>query len=315
MSTNSEELEQTLRKREDERVVRNETIRQQWMTSENRRRALESSFPAFEGRVRQIFSSSGSDGADKQRRLYILPMSAAQLARQSEETAEFENLVADICGLEAPDFDYDPDAVSPSWVSAEFLPDLLWRSGFYQAVISNQPTEALQELVIDRAPVLERDVVYLRPLEGCHFARDRFDLCGFSIVRLSATEVEALGERSVERGIVLRLTKPWVLRELVRSRSGCVDISLTGPTGDLSDQGSKLSAKRAAPARITLDNYLFPLLALTLYSDERFEIPSVLLSEPGWRLLTLVSSPSTAADRLHSGSSFLAAIRNLRQNV
>jgi len=81
MSTNSEDLEQKLKAREEERVKRNEAVRQQWLASKNRKRALELSFPAFERRVRQILSSSDA-GKGERHRLYVLPMSEAQLARQ-----------------------------------------------------------------------------------------------------------------------------------------------------------------------------------------------------------------------------------------
>jgi hypothetical protein len=219
-------------------------------------------------------------------------MSAAQLARQAEETPEFENLVADICGLEPGDYGDDPDADYPPWLDVwEFLRDLLSRSGYYAAVISNQPTEDIQQRIVDRAPVLDREVVYLRWLEGCSFARDRFDVCGYSIVRMSAADAEALGADSWQEKIILKLEGHWALQEVARSRSGCVDIFQTAPTHEEAGRGSKRATKHTGQTGIPLDSYLFPLLAIALYSHEGFDIPYVQLAEPGWPLRTLVSSP------------------------
>jgi hypothetical protein len=131
-------------------------------------------------------------GAEK---LHVLPLTAMQLARVAESSQEFAPLVADLFRLGGPEdyksadeYDSEVRRFSPE------LSELLKRSGYYHAVLSRSgDVGKYYSAIWDRIPPRDRPITKLYLLDGCQFARDRFELSGYPIARLSPTEFEKLG--------------------------------------------------------------------------------------------------------------------------
>src|SRR5271154_1387054 len=108
--------------------------------------------------------------------------------------------------------------VSNSILRIEELSELLRRSGYYHALIKGEAPEKYWQKIADRIPWALREIRYFRLLDGCKFARDQFDIGHYSIVRLSAKEIEALGPSSEvsrdfyrDEGLGSQLAKSWML--------------------------------------------------------------------------------------------------------
>ena len=154
--------------------------------------------------------------------LHLLPLTAFQLAREAERSAEFQDLVLDLFDpksqysmvgdlelSEALDPNATDEEEADAWrrweaEKAEWearlgdftlaLAELLKRSGYYHALLSGEVNFAKNyTIVTDRIPAKYRVITKLYLLDGCTFSRDRFDIGDILITRMSPSELEELG--------------------------------------------------------------------------------------------------------------------------
>jgi hypothetical protein len=113
------------------------------------------------------------------------------------------------------------------------LQNLLRRSGMYQALIDGEAPEDYCQRVVDRIQYGERDFSFFWLLGRCQFPRDRFELGGYSVVRLSVSEADSLGPDARARRDIFsdeylprELKQAWFLRRdegIVSGFSGGVE--------------------------------------------------------------------------------------------
>lgn len=164
---------------------------------------MPSSFARYEERLKRILGPSVPRG-----KVHRLPPSAVQLARAGNQTPEFKRLVTDL--FDADDTPKEQRAYEPAIVLAQ----LLFRSGYYHALIGGESTR----------PYRER--VYLWLLGRCQFARS-FQMQGFSVEPFTDEQLEGLGpdprirhNPSISRSSIRKdETKRWwlVFRESVEN--------------------------------------------------------------------------------------------------
>jgi hypothetical protein len=210
----------TQEEEEQARTGNEDTSRLEWKNSEQRAQVLDKAFPAFHRRLLSMLGQSQVASAAERGHVHRLPLSAHQLARAAEQTPEFKALVDELFGI-GRDVGWKSDEEPAD--AAERLSDLIRRSGYYHAVLSDEwrkheldppiddqriddqrlaellhimsalRPEKYWERITDRLPRWRRVFRHLRLLRGCHFPKDRFDIAGYSIVRLSDQELQKLG--------------------------------------------------------------------------------------------------------------------------
>ena len=198
-------------------------------------------FSIFHQRLRAL-----AEQQNQVRKLRALPLSPPQLAREAERLEEFNGLVAELFELGPPE-DLEPEVLElldddetesedlpeileelarKRWnadfsASASDLSELLKRSGYYHAVLSgSDDLDGYYRAIRDRIPAKLRTVVRLYLLDGCDFSRERFEVAGIPVVRMSPSEIEELGPSAAvcrdffpnESINTERFSKQWFLR-------------------------------------------------------------------------------------------------------
>lgn len=291
----------------------------------------------------------------------LLPVSPLQLAREAERTDEFERVVLSLFSLESPDSvgdlelseAHDPDATEEEqddasdrreytkedWEARKTgfyseLTELLKRSGYYHAVLSgSDDVDKYYSVIAERIPAKNRAITKLYLLDGCEFARDRFDVAGIPVTRMSALELRELGpalavsndffpNESIDSE---RFSKQWFLRveedvwtayDYAQWAHSIDDFDPSeGMDGvnEISDRPPGVEARRARPREVAAGftvgkvasrvsfGYLDALLLLSLYNPEFFEITKILVCERGWRRIWFRSMIPRADRRLIAG--------------
>ena len=104
------------------------------------------------------------------KKVHRLPPTAVQLARAGHQTPEFKKLVTDLFG-NAPKKDYRPTGT---------LASLLYRFGYYHALIARESTRTYRQRIADRIQYGERERNCMWLLGGCEFPRS-FRIFDFSV--------------------------------------------------------------------------------------------------------------------------------------
>jgi hypothetical protein len=306
-----EEVEQSLRQRR-------EAARLAWRNSQNCTQALAESFPALDARLQRFVGGSRKRGTGQ---VHQLAPSAPQLAREAERSPEFIQLLSHLFDI-GPVEDWESRTEWVQEISSRHpeLSELLRRSGYYHAILANEPTRRYWEQVADRIPWTDREIRYLRLLDGCQFARDRFEIGGYSVVRMSESELESLGppkaacddfypDESLDRD---RLSRLWFIQDINNqgtgylheesspgrvSRPSRLRVGNAQPIIDkefaagIKTYGPPESTKQSENWEVEFSSHLKPIFVLSLFDDAFFEIPLVLVSEPGWRIIHVSSAP------------------------
>jgi Apea-like HEPN len=171
-------------------------------------------FSIFHQRLRALVEQQNQAG-----KLRALPLSPLQLAREAERLDEFNGLVTELFELGSPE-DLEPEELEflddetlqsedlpeileelarERWnanfsASSSDLSELLKRSGYYHDVLSgSDDVDRYYCAIRDRIPAKVRTIVRLYLLDGCDFSRERFEVAGIPVVRMSPSEIEELG--------------------------------------------------------------------------------------------------------------------------
>lgn len=293
-----------------------------WLSSENRQTALTQSFPALQRMLTDFLSSRGDSAGV----IRLLPPSAPQLARRAEDSNEFYKLVDDLFRIS--DIENDEERGFEFQLRIEELSELLRRSGYYHALIKGDEPKLYWEKIADRVPFASRKIRHFRVLDGCRFARERFDIDGYSIVRPSAEEIEALGpspevSHDFYRDEILdsQLAKSWMLAISSEQPTGYLNTwgsrsaetgflpssfeicdvteiaagisESTAPRSSTSKQAGQLSPWHLSLIKgpripVLPNDYLRPILVLSLYDHRFFQVPLAFISEAGWKIIKFV---------------------------
>ncbi len=171
------------------------------------------------------------------------------------------------------------------------------------------------EQIIDRLPLSDREVKWLRRLHNCEFPKKEFTIAGYAIRWLETSEIENFGAGAE---ICKDFFPEEVLDSLARAGGWFLEKTTEAITGDheysdidwdahfdpkppsrvenyvsrpiVINSNVVLGGGPTIAAGVTRDSseilsqdYLTPLLILSLYNDRFFEITSVFLAEPGWQ--------------------------------
>jgi hypothetical protein len=308
------------RAQEEKHKAAEEVARLAWLNSPNRTQAIAKSFPALDAKLQPLITETRQE---VRHQLYQLPLSARQLASVAETSIEFFQLAIDLFGIGLDDENLQGELR----FRAENLSELLRRSGYYNALLSTQPTQPYWEGVADRIPFMFREIRHLRLLDRCQFPSERFDICGYSVIRMSEEELHSLGPPisackdfyPKEALNDPRLSQRWFLQSIVSHPTGYLDedqspgrvwntqlVRDDRPLPQFVEReiaaGTKESALIAsggnterigfgAEWRVPFPDHMKPTLLLSLFHEAFFEIPLVLFAEPGWRIIHLASGP------------------------
>ncbi len=252
----------------------------------------------------------GSQSA-QMKKLRILPLTAAQLARAAESRPEFLRAVPDLFSLGTPK-EYSSREVWENHLAfaRKVVPELLRRSGYYHGVISGKGPESYYEAIASRIAPANRPLTILYLLDNCRFAKRSFCIAGHPIERLSPSQLRRLGPSSEvcadffpDEAIDSKGSADYWFVKITKSAYTAYNYDLDGEErlddgGDRPEQSKigdfEVAAGHfatGAQTRFSLPDYLEALLGLALYSPEFFEIPVILVCEPNWRRIHIRYRP------------------------
>lgn len=198
--------------------------------------------------------------ANRARRVVVLPTAIQHVARTAEATPEFSRVATALL----------PSRSSPNYHASE----ILRRSGFYHAALADSAKAPRWNVISRRVVPHKTRTVTMLLLDVCWFARTRFRLAGYQVVKHSSHEIKALGPGADIADSFYRrerldpewFSQQWFLEES-RTR-------IRKPGWITSYMGGE----------IVLDNHWQPLLILSLYSPVCFDVPVVADNEEKWEL-------------------------------
>jgi hypothetical protein len=164
-----------------------------------RRGKIPPSFSAYEDRLKRILG-----GRNPHRKVRRLPPLPKQLAEEGNQIREFKALVADLFGRR-PHPEYEPQ---PYYILAA----LLFRSGYYHALIARESTREIRQRVVDKIQYGRRARSCLWLLGGCKFARS-FRIFGMSVEPFTPEQLDHMSPEP--RGRMIRETEERELWFLV----------------------------------------------------------------------------------------------------
>jgi hypothetical protein len=245
-------------------------------------------------------------------------MTAMQLARVAEKQQEFFRAIPDLFGLGTRDQCSSQDVWDMVVKFAnQVVPELLQRCGYYHGVISGKAPQPYYRAIMGRIAPAYRQFTTLYLLNGCRFAKSRFKVAGHSILRLSATKLEALGpSRDVcddffpSEAIDSRsFTNYWFVN-VTKPTYTAYNYDLDGDDPPKGKERQKIGELEVAAehyasgsqTEFSLPDYLEAVLGLALYNPTFFEIPLILLCEPQWRRIRIRSNPIQRREKYYEVS-------------
>jgi hypothetical protein len=117
--------------------------------------------------------------ANRARRVAVLPAAIQHVAQKAEATPEFSRVATALL----------PGRNSPNYHASE----ILGRSGFYNATLASRARNPRWNVISRRIIPHEVRTRTMLLLDVCWFARSRFRLAGYDVVRHSKQEIRELG--------------------------------------------------------------------------------------------------------------------------
>lgn len=198
--------------------------------------------------------------ANRARKVAVLPAAIQHVAQKAEATPEFARVATALL----------PGRNSPNYHASE----ILRRSGFYNATLASQARNPRWNVISRRIIPHKVRIRTMLLLDVCWFARSRFRVAGYEVVRHSKQEIRELGSGQEVTDTFYRrerldpewFSQQWFLEESrTRTRKPGWITSYMG-------------------GEIVLDNHWQPLLILSLYSPVCFDVPVVVDNEKKWEL-------------------------------
>lgn len=256
-----------------------------------------------------------------------LPVTAPQLALIAESSEEFIRVAAELSRLGGPEFceSYGEWRKEAEQVARHPVSELLRRSGYYHGVIDGDAPEPYYFAVWDRIPGKNREITTLYLLDGWSFPRAHFQIGNQTVEQLTPVELEQIGLRRricedffpTEAVDLQSLSKFWFLKVVEPQPTGydwnlAFDSELNEyryPTEEEARSWGSAVIKNLDPTKFEpaekevsagfyapwwkisgvsdLDSLSSSVLPITLFSHRFFELPLILICEPGWRQIKI----------------------------